>query len=157
MISTPRLVLRPVGVDVARAVLAGAGPAAARGWPGPEALQVFRFALEHGGDPGWLILRDGVVVGECGTHGPPDDDGTVEIRYGIAPPERAQGLATEACAALCRWLLTQPGVRRVAGSVHAAGNPASRAVLERCGFTLDRLDGATAWYVLTATQIADQS
>ena len=58
MISTPRLVLRPVGVDVARAVLAGAGPAAARGWPGPEALQVFRFALEHDWNVGGAFIDE---------------------------------------------------------------------------------------------------
>lgn len=152
-IRTPRLVLSPVGLQSARAVLAGTGPAAVRGWPGPEALQALQWAVEHGGDPGWLILRDTpdgtLVIGECGTHGPPDAAGTVEIRYGIAPPQRGQGLATEACAALTRWLLAQPGVRRVAASTHAAGNPASRAVLERSGFALDRMDGPTAWYVVT--------
>lgn len=141
--------LAPLDAEAARAVLAGEGPAAARGWPGPEALQVLTWAVEHGGDPGWLILRDGVVVGECGTHGPADGAGTVEIRYGIAPPERGQGLATEACAALTGWLLQQPGVLRVAASTHAAGNPGSRRVLERSGFTLDRVEGATAWYLRT--------
>ncbi len=153
-LSTPRLRLEPIGVDVARAVLAGSGPAAARGWPGPDALQVFRFAVDHGGDPGWLILRDGLVVGECGTHGPPDPDGTVEIRYGIAPSEQGHGFATEACAALTAWLLTQSGVGRVAASVHAAGNPASRRVLERCGFTLERTQGPTAWYAVTGPQMS---
>lgn len=146
-IRTPRLVLSPLSLSGARAVLAGDGASAARGWPGPDALQVLSMAVEHGGDAGWLILRDGLVVGECGTHGPPDADGTVEIRYGIAPPERGRGLATEACAALTAWLFEQPGVLRVEGSTHAAGNPASRRVLERCGFVLDRIDGQTSWYV----------
>ncbi|MBA3742083.1 GNAT family N-acetyltransferase [Sporichthya sp.] len=156
-IRTARLVLTPADAELARAVLDGSGPPTARGWPGPEALHVFHFAAEHGADPGWLILRDGLVVGECGTNGPPDADGTVEIRYGIAPPERDQGLATEACAALTRWLLAQPGVQRVAASIHAAGNPASRRVLERCGFTLDRMDGRDAWYVLTGPQMPGMS
>lgn len=148
-IRTARLVLQPVGPDVARAVLAGAGPAAARGWPGEDALQAFRFAVDHGGDPGWLILRDELVVGECGTHGPPDPDGAVEIRYGIAPSQRGQGLATEACGALTGWLLGRPGVLRVEAATHAAGNPASRRVLERCGFSLERVEGPTAWYAVT--------
>lgn len=145
-IRTPRLVLSPLSLAAASAILAGDGVPAARGWPGPDALQVLSMAVEHGGDPGWLILRDGLVVGECGTHGPPDAEGTVEIRYGIAPPERGQGLATEACAALTAWLFEQPGVLRVEGSTHAAGNVASRRVLERCGFELVRIEGPTAWY-----------
>lgn len=155
-IRTARLVLEPASAEVARAVLDGVGPAAARGWPGPEALQILQFAAEHGADPGWLILRDTpdgvVVVGECGTNGPLDADGTVEIRYGIAPGERGQGLASEACAELTAWLLNQPGVRKVAASIHAAGNPASRRVLERCGFSLDRVEGPTAWYAVTGRQ-----
>ncbi len=146
-IRTARLVLEPAGLDVARAVRAGEGPPAARGWPGAEALSAFRFAVDFGGDPGWLILRDDLVVGECGTHGPPDPDGVVEIRYGIAVSERGRGLGTEACAALTAWLLDRPGVARVAASTDAAANLASRRVLERSGFVLDRLDGATAWYV----------
>jgi RimJ/RimL family protein N-acetyltransferase len=113
VLPTPRLVLEPVSVEVARRVLAGTGPEAVRGWPGPDALQAFRFAVEHGGDPGWMLVRDGVVVGECGTHGPPNPDGVVEIRYGIAASERGQGLATESCPALPSGLLTQPGVRSV--------------------------------------------
>jgi RimJ/RimL family protein N-acetyltransferase len=151
-VRSARLVLQPVGCDVARAVLSGAGPDAARGWPGEDALQAFRFAVDHGADPGWLILRDGLVVGECGTHGPPDPEGAVEIRYGIAPSERGQGLATEACAALSGWLLIRPGVSRVEASTHAAGNPASRRVLERCGFSLDRVEGPMARYVLMGPQ-----
>lgn len=149
-IATARLVLEPVGVEVARAVLAGTGPAAARGWPGPDALQAFRFAVDYGGDPGRLIVRssDGVVVGECGTHGPPDESGTVEIRYGIAPSEQGAGFATEACIAFTGWLLTQAGVLRVAASTHAAGNPASRRVLEKSGFQFDRVDSEIAWYVM---------
>lgn len=141
--------LSPLSLGGARAVLTGQGVPAARGWPGPDALQVLTWAVEHGGDPGWLILRDGLVVGECGTHGPPDEAGTVEIRYGVVPGERGQGLATEACAALVAWLLAQPGVLRVAASTHAADNLASRRVLERCGFALERVEGPTAWYART--------
>lgn len=146
-IVTPRLVLVPVTAELAAAVLAGSGPAAARGWPGADALQAFRFAVELGGDPGWIILRDGLVVGECGTHGPPDVDGTVEIRYGIAPSQQGEGFGTEACAALTARLLARPGVVRVAASTHAAGNPASRRVLEKAGFVLDRVEDPLAWYV----------
>lgn len=151
-IRTARLVLEPASVAVAQAVLDGAGPDAAPGWPGPDVLQVFRLAAEYGGDPGWLVLRDGLVVGECGTHGGPDADGAVEIRYGIAPAERGQGMATETCAALSAWLLAQPGVDRVTARTHAAGNPASRRVLERCGFALDGVEEANVRYVLTGRQ-----
>jgi RimJ/RimL family protein N-acetyltransferase len=151
-LETARLVLEPASPALARAVLTGDGPPASTGWPGADALQAFRFAVEFGGDPGWVLLRDGVIVGECGTHGPPDVEGTVEIRYGVAPSVQRQGLGTEACSALAAWLLSRPGVRRVAASTSAAGNPASRRVLEKSGFRVDRIEGQMVWY-LTERQI----
>lgn len=148
-IRTERLVLEPVTAEVARAVVDGTAdaPAAAKGWPGPETLDALRLALEHDGDAGWFIVRDGVVVGECGTHGPPDSGGVVEIRYGVASSARGAGVASEACAGLTDALLARPGVRAVAASTSAAGNPASRRVLERCGFVPDRVEASTVWWI----------
>ena len=37
----------------------------------------------------WLILEDGVAVGEAGTHGPPDEQGDVESGGGRCDSPRA--------------------------------------------------------------------
>lgn len=122
------------------------GFAVARGWPGEDAVGVLRRMLEPGGAPVWFVLLDGVVVGECGMHGPPVD-GSVEIHYGVVPGYRGRGLGTEACRGLTEWLLARDGVCRVEARTHAAGNAASRRVLERAGFALAQLDRDMAWYV----------
>ena len=80
-------------------------------------------------------LDDGTVIGDCGFHHPPNEDGMVEIGYGIAESARSHGYATEAVEALIGFALLQNGVR----CVHAettSGNAASRRVLIKAGMTL---------------------
>ena len=76
-----------------------------------------------------------MVIGDCGTHGPPDSSGRVEIGYGLAAPYRGQGFGSEAVAAITTWLLGQPDVRQIRACT-PAGNMASRRVLEKSGYRL---------------------
>jgi GNAT superfamily N-acetyltransferase len=85
----------------------------------------------------WLIVRhaDGRILGDLGTHGPPDCEGCVEIGYSLAPSARGQGIGTAAVAAFVRRLAEEPGIRRLT-AVTGAQNTASRRLLERQGFHL---------------------
>jgi RimJ/RimL family protein N-acetyltransferase len=47
--------------------------------------------------------------------------------------------------ALVAWALAQPGCTGLIARV-LADNPASRRILERHGFGLDRVDGGWLWY-----------
>ncbi len=140
-LETERLVLLPQSMAAARALLAGADPGLplAEGYPHADSLDALRMQVEHGGpdDGGWFVTlaEDGRVVGDCGTFGPPDDDGRVEIGYGLAAPFRGRGLGTEAVRALVDWLVTLPDVREVTASVEV-GNEPSRRLLATLGFTL---------------------
>jgi len=113
-------------------------------------MSALRLALDHDGALGWFVTLHGVVIGDCGTHGGPDEQGSVEIGYGMAPPYRGRGYATEAADALTGWLLRRPGVRQVVASALRRGNPASRRVLEKAGFQLRFEDEEFAWYVRRA-------
>ena len=140
-LTTPRTVLVPQTLDSARALLAGedTGLPLAEGYPHADSLDALRMHVEHGGpdDGGWFgtLADDGRVVGDCGTFGPPDDEGRVEIGYGLAAPFRGRGLGTEAVGALVDWLVAQPEVRTVTASVEV-GNEPSRRLLVALGFTL---------------------
>ncbi len=84
------------------------------------------------------------VIGTIGFHGPPDEDGRVEIGYRIEPEFRRRGLTTEAVAALLDWAETQ-GIHRFRASV-APGNVASLAIVRAFGFRevgtqIDEIDG----------------
>jgi RimJ/RimL family protein N-acetyltransferase len=91
----------------------------------------------------WLIIRcaDGRIIGDLGTHGPPDSEGCVEIGYSLAPSARGKGIGTAAVAALVGCLAAVPGIRRLT-AVTASSNSASRRLLERQGFHItDPLPG----------------
>jgi RimJ/RimL family protein N-acetyltransferase len=93
--------------------------------------------LDHGGGRR--------AIGSIGFHGPPDDDGRVEVGYRVEPEYRRQGVATEVVRALISWAIREHGVTRFRAAT-APDNLASQAVLARFGFhrtgsQMDDLDG----------------
>jgi RimJ/RimL family protein N-acetyltransferase len=152
-IRTEHLVLVPQTLAAGRALLEGADPGLplGEGYPHADTLDGLRMFVEHGApdDGGWfVVLADGaddasagLVVGDMGTFGPPDEHGRVEVGYGLAAPYRGRGIGTEAVRAMVDWLAAQPDVRVVTASVEV-GNEPSRRLLARLGFDLvDESDG----------------
>lgn len=138
--------LQPVTRRIAQAVLDG-GPITRRFEEGalheriPQAMGFAIRDIESGAarvlPTVWLVVRraDGRIVGDLGTHGPPDSEGCVEIGYSLAPSARGKGTGTAAVAALVERLAAVPGIRRLT-AVTSAQNTASRRLLERRGFQL---------------------
>jgi RimJ/RimL family protein N-acetyltransferase len=105
---------------------------------------------------GRVIVLDDVggrrIIGSVGFHGPPDDDGRVEVGYRVTPDHRRQGVATEVVRALFDWANREHGVTRFRAAT-APDNLASQAVLARFGFRrvgvqMDELDGPELVFVL---------
>ena len=101
-----------------------------------------------GGSLVWLVMLDDVVIGDCGTVGGLDDEGAIEIGYGLAAEHRGRGYGNELVGALSAWLLSQPEVEQVVAREVLADNVASRRALENAGFVLEREEGGLTWYVL---------
>lgn len=62
-----------------------------------------------------------------------NDDGIVEIGYGINEEYAGNGYATEAVSAMVSWALSQPGVFRIEAETEP-DNLASQRVLAKSGF-----------------------
>lgn len=154
MITTARLVLQPVTVEIARAIVDGDLSAlrAGAGWPHADTVDAMTMARMPDAGPGWLITLDGVVIGDCGAYSWPDPDGVVEIGYGLAAPSRRHGYATEAVAAMCSWLFRDAGAVVITANVETE-NVASRRVLEKVGF----VGGGETGYRLSASSSAPRS
>jgi len=91
----------------------------------PEAARwIVRAAVD---DPG------GFVVGHAGFHGPPDENGMVEVGYTVVPEYRRRGYARAMLAALLRRAADEPQVRTVRASI-SPGNAASLATIAGFGF-----------------------
>jgi RimJ/RimL family protein N-acetyltransferase len=159
MLSSARVRLDPISPRQARAMLAGS-PEPDLPWEEGFPLPSVRGALErivtaegtgYSLQPffAYVIVRreDGLAVGDAGFHGPPGDDGEVEIGYALVPAARGSGLASEAIALLVGWARAQPGVRCVTARVDP-GNEPSRRVLERQGFVRDGERGGLERFVL---------
>jgi RimJ/RimL family protein N-acetyltransferase len=155
-IETPRLQLIPVSRELAGAILAGdlSSVAAGSGWPHDGTLDGLRMALRHGHAPGWFVTLQGVVIGDCGVHGEPDEQGEVEIGFGLAAPYRGRGLGGELVAALSRWLLGQVEVTGLRARVEPANTP-SQKVLAKAGFTRRSAHDDYLTYVLAPGPRAD--
>jgi ribosomal-protein-alanine N-acetyltransferase len=154
-IETHRLRLVPLTVTAAKQIVAGDltpldGLSAAPGWPHADTLDALAAFAAHAtdGDVGpWLIVRaeTGEILGECGWKSGPAESGEVEIGYGLAASVRRRGYGVEAVAGLLSWVERQPGVRAVLAEVEV-GNVASRRLLERLGFVVERVQGPFAYY-----------
>lgn len=81
-----------------------------------------------------MITRDEPrrVVGSVVFHGAPDEEGAVEIAYGVEDDSQRRGFATEATRESVVWALQQPDVRFVRAAT-PTWHIASQKVLERCG------------------------
>src|SRR5262249_33892104 len=114
----------------------------------PEWLARLKATPE--GDP-WsfsyaVVVRDsGESVGCCAFKGPPNNEGIVEVAYGIQPIHQRKGYATEACQALVAFAF-RSGLVRIVCAHTKSGNIASERTLiksgfERIGDVIDPEDG----------------
>jgi len=84
------------------------------------------------GEAAYLVtLRDGTIVGACGLMFREDD--APEIGYWLGVPYWNKGYATEALHALIDYAFTDLTHDAVQAGARVT-NPASRRVLEKCGF-----------------------
>jgi len=151
--SSSRLELVAATPELTRAALTGPPELAASlgacvpsTWPpmflDPPSLEYTLDRLAEGPDQaGWwlyfvvLVEEEGsrTLVGSGGYKGPPSDDGTVEIGYGIVSDHQRRGYAAETV----RWLLNRafafPQVHRAIAETLPELAP-SIGVLRKCGF-----------------------
>ncbi|MDI3288897.1 GNAT family N-acetyltransferase [Polyangium sp. 15x6] len=156
---TERLELVPMTVEVVEAVFDGRradteallGAKMPNAWPGRALveraflarLDAVRADPEHRlwGDRVALSLEPSPrVIGSVVFHGGPDEDGIVEVAYGIEEESQRQGFGFEAVSASVAWALAEPRVRAVRASTFT-WHFASCRILEKLGFRIvDRED-----------------
>ncbi len=153
-ILTPRLELLPITRDLVEAVIAGDRPGAealvgARFpdlWPGRALVErAFSCPLEKlRCDPeAWLwgarvlVSRPSaderrLVVGSVVLNGRPNDEGVVEVAYGVDEKFQGKGYATEGTEAVVLWALEQRDVASVQACTFQ-WHRSSQRVLEKIG------------------------
>ena len=90
------------------------------------------------------------IVGHAGFHGPPDQNGMVEVGYTIHPDYRRRGYASAALGALISYAANDIDTKTVRASV-SPDNAASMATITPFGFVqvgeqMDEIDGLELIY-----------
>ncbi|MFN2524773.1 MAG: GNAT family N-acetyltransferase [Actinomycetota bacterium] len=86
----------------------------------------------------WLLRAvvrktDGRMIGHVGFHGPPDDDGVLEVGYELFSDYQKHGYAIEAVEALMAWAADHHGIERFRASI-APDNKPSLKLARKLGF-----------------------
>ena len=164
---TPRVEIVQLDAAALRALADGDQAAAERTSPvpltpylaGPDCRRVWTYrasqVVEDPVSAGWVtgIVWDPercIAVGRAGYHGPPDDQGMVEVGYSIDPQYRRQGYARAALRALLARAAADPDVRTFRATI-SPDNLASRDLvlahgLIEVGEQMDDEDGLEIVY-----------
>jgi RimJ/RimL family protein N-acetyltransferase len=145
-ITTDGLELRPLPAAAAAAlpgsreeVVRQLGVELSPDWPQADLLDILPAHARRSSDQIcwgiWVIVdrAEALVVGDAGFHGPPLEDGSVELGFSVVPSHRRRGHASAAAAALASWAANQPGVVAVVAGCDPQ-NEASARTLARAGF-----------------------
>ncbi len=141
VIFTDRLELVPLPPALVESIARGDGRVAARrldaavpeGWTDtiPAQQRLEQLAADPSEQP-WLVRAVVLraprrVVGNVGFHGPPDNNGRVEVGYGILASQRRQGYAREAIGGLTDWAFATGEARVCVASVSPRNGPRWRS------------------------------
>lgn len=130
-------------------------------WPAEDTKDVapiYLSGLEE--DPqlfGWgmwvaILEEENVVIGDLGFKGKPNEEGIVEIGYGMIEPYRNKGYATESAQLLIDWAFSQSAVKKVIAECLLDNAPSIR-VLEKLNMKRTRIeDNLQKWELVKEDQ-----
>lgn len=120
-------------------------------WPvDPIILEILKKRLDDPAAFEWadyiyIHREDNEVIGDGGFKDRPDENGCVEIGYGLIPEYRNKGLATEAAKALLNHAFSNAEVTAVRAETVTTGFASMRILkklgMEMCGSRHDDEDG----------------
>ena len=148
-LETSRLILRPFALEDAPAMYRNwaSDPEVTKylTWPTHPSVQVSQMVLsdwvscyEKKDYYQWaIVLREtDEPIGSMAVVNQRDDVGKAEIGYCIGRRWWRQGITPEALSAVIRFLMDEVGMQRIEAR-HDPRNPASGAVMRKCGMTFE--------------------
>jgi len=154
-INTERLILKPISLEILQSVIKGKyeilekqGITKSSNWPSKYTLGILPIVEkqieEANGATGfevWLIIdkEHMNIIGDAGFKGQPNDEGEVEIGYGLVQEERRKGYGYEAVKELVSWAFSQEKVKKVMADC-LKDNSGSIRILEKVGMTETKRD-----------------
>jgi len=110
-------------------------------WPTKDTKDIIPIILKEmektktpSGFEFWIVVRneDKKILGDIGFHGKPDEEGFVEVGYGLVEDERGKGYGFEALNAIISWAKSHPDVKTIKAECLLDNFPSIR-ILEKVG------------------------
>lgn len=147
-IVTERMMLIPFTTEIIQATIQqdnkrllklGINPT--KGWPEPELREALPYfnqqIIDHGvtGYNSWLMLDKQTkdIIGSLGFINEPDNNGSVEIGFGVVQQKRRKGYCEEAVKALIIWASAKQEVKLITAQCNK-DNRKSINLLKKIGF-----------------------
>jgi len=105
----------------------------------PDLAEWYGFIVE---------LESNTVVGTMGFKMPPDEEGLIEIGYGIHHTFQGKGYATEMAVALIDWAFQQKNVKGITATNVLKNNHPSIKILEKLGMQVVQQTAEKIDYIL---------
>ncbi|HSP47739.1 MAG TPA: GNAT family N-acetyltransferase [Clostridiaceae bacterium] len=160
-IHTERLILIPVTSKVAYDLALGSnreleemGLQTNGRWPRQDTLDILPFVTqafqenpESTGFEFWMVvLKESMtIIGDIGFHGIPDDQGIIEIGYGLIEEAQRKGYGYEALQAMMDWAKSHEDVTAIRADCLVTNVPSIR-VLEKSGMKRIHRDRNTIYW-----------
>ncbi|MFL0250303.1 GNAT family N-acetyltransferase [Clostridium neuense] len=159
-IVTDRLILMPITLQIAEALMKNdnseilkLGMKTNKAWPTNDTNDILPIIVkslkenEPSGFETWMIERKDSkeIIGDIGFHGMPDENGEVEIGYGLVENERRKGFGFEAARAIMDFAIAHEAVKVVKADCLINNIPSAR-ILDRLGMKEIRRDSELIYW-----------
>jgi [ribosomal protein S5]-alanine N-acetyltransferase len=161
---TERLILIPFTYHISKALAMGSvkeveelGLKTNGKWPRQDTMDILPFILkdfERNGKPtgfeGWMIVLEMnmTIIGDIGFRGTPDENGDVEIGYGIIEEEQGKGYGFEAAKTMVDWAFSQDKVKSIKADCLINNVPSIR-ILEKVGMKETKRDNHLIYWEIS--------
>ncbi|SFB25954.1 GNAT family N-acetyltransferase [Clostridium frigidicarnis] len=147
-IHTNRLILIPITLEITKSLINGSskeieklGIKCDKKWPTKDTMDILPIinnSLEKSkistGFETWMIVdkNNKRIIGDIGFHGRPNENGEVEVGFGLVEHERGKGFGSESLNAIMDWLNFQESVKVINAECLISNKPSAR-ILKKAG------------------------
>ncbi len=111
-------------------------------WPLQDTLDILHFIkdkMKHNDADGfdvWMVVKkeDMTVIGDAGFKGAPNENGEIEIGFGLIKEEQQKGYGYEVASSLMAWA-SQKNIVKIIKADCLIDNIGSIKLLEKCGMS----------------------
>ena len=93
----------------------------------------------------FVLIDQNIIIGSACFKGVPDEDGCVEIGYGINEAYEHKGYTREAAETMCKWARNQANVKSIIAETEKDNFP-SHKILKNCGMKIYKQTEESIWW-----------